>query len=65
MFFCVVCVEDVELHPTDMCNNCCIAVCPECGTKLRTQYARPENPTEEMLGLSAYNEFHGVDNSTP
>jgi hypothetical protein len=64
-FFCSVCIEDVDLNPTDMCITCCEANCPECGTLLKSLYARPENPTDEMLGLAAYNEINGIDNNTP
>jgi hypothetical protein len=64
-FFCSVCIEDVDLNPTDMCITCCEANCPGCGTLLKSLYARPENPTDEMLGLAAYNEINGIDNNTP
>ena len=62
MFFCNICVEDVELHPIEMCQSCCIGICPECGTRMRTLYARPENPTPDMLGIDAYNQYHELDN---
>ena len=62
-FFCSICIDDVDLDPTDMCFTCCQAICPGCGTLLKSLYARPENPTEEMLGLSAYNHIHGLDNN--
>lgn len=64
-FFCAVCIEDIDLHPEEMCMTCCVATCPKCGIKLRSLYARPENPTEQMLGLEAYNDFHKVDNPLP
>ena len=63
-FFCSICIEDVDLDPTGMCKTCCEAVCPECGTTLKSLYARPENPTDEMLGLAAYNEINNIDNNT-
>lgn len=64
-FFCSICIDDVDLDPTDMCNTCCEATCPECGTVLKSLYARPEDPTEAMLGLAAYNEINAIDNNTP
>lgn len=59
-FFCAVCVEDMDLHPEEMCMTCCSATCPNCGTKLRSLYARPENPNEEDLGIDAYCSYHEV-----
>lgn len=64
-FFCSVCIDDIDLDPTDMCITCCEAACPGCGTVLKSLYARPENATEDMLGLSAYNQVNAIDTNTP
>ena len=62
IFFCAFCFKDQQLHPVEMCNHCATAICPDCGNKLKESYARPENPTPDMLGLNGYNNYHGIDN---
>jgi hypothetical protein len=65
MFFCAICVDDFESHPTDMDRHTATAICPVCGASNSISYTTPENPTESTLTLENYNLINGLDNNTP
>jgi DNA-directed RNA polymerase subunit RPC12/RpoP len=62
MFFCSVCIDDKQSHPDEMDMHDAFANCPDCGSRMQTSYARPENATESQLTLEEYNRINGLDN---
>lgn len=63
-FFCSICIEDVDAHPETLDMDNGYATCPVCGTGMETSYARPMQPTEEMLTLEHYNFINGIETNT-
>ena len=59
LFFCSVCIDDVEIHPTNIQGENATANCPKCNVLIQCAFNLPEG-TLEYQNINHYNQIHGL-----
>lgn len=59
LFFCSVCIDDVESHPSDIQGENASANCPQCNSVIQTTYNLPEG-SNEYQNINHYNQLNGL-----
>ena len=64
-FWCSICIDDKDLYADSIDDNWAYAVCPDCGSALKEEFARHKGITDEEMTTESYRQRHGLDNNTP